>query len=137
MGKQKYSEESVFLCELAQHKRQKEYYRLEPESPGVSTTTIRLSGSAATIRYSAYVLPTCAHLILLCMVILTAVGNENKLRSFSFTECFDTSGLLFSRVLSLFLKISSLLSTFHHVAIIKIYLNLTPLNVLFLDLGSG
>jgi len=134
MGKQKYSEESVFLCELAQHKRQKEYYRLEPESPGVSTTTIRLSGSAATIRYSADVLPTCAHLILLCMVILTA---ENKLRSFSFTGCFDTSGLLFSRVLSLFLKISSLLSTFHHVAIIKIYLNLTPLNVLFLDLGSG
>lgn len=50
----------MYLCELAHHKRQKEWPRLEPESPGMSTTSIRLSGSAATILYSLYVLPTCA-----------------------------------------------------------------------------
>lgn len=86
LGKQKYSEESVSLCELAHHKRQKEWSRLEPESPGVSTTTISVSVSAATILYSPYVFPrvlhVCADLILLCMPILTAPATNTNHEAF-------------------------------------------------------
>ena len=120
LGKEKYSEESVSLCELSHHKRQKEWPRLEPKSPGVSTTCqVPLLQSCTHLTSVPRVLHVCAHLILLPMVILTTSGDEYKLRSFSLTVCFDTSGLPFSWVLFLFLKISRLLSTFHHAASIK------------------
>ena len=60
LGKSKYSEESVSPYELAHQKSPQSGPDSNPGLRGVISTTIRLSGSAATILYSPFVLPMCA-----------------------------------------------------------------------------
>ena len=108
--------------------------RLQVWARRLSACQIPLLQSCTHFTSFPRVLHVCVHIILIRMIILTAPHNEYKLRCLSFTVCFDTSGILFSRASSFLFLIYSLLSMFLYVAIINVYLTLTPLNILFLDL---